>query len=81
MTVICPAEADRFSESEWIDVNVWAAMSSSVRCPCCGDPLIHLEAGIVEVRGAIGMDYAMHLAAEIGSRICRPLAVRVQGPP
>ena len=79
MTVICPADASRFSESEWIDLNVWAATSASVTCPCCGDLLVELENGVVQVRGAIGMGYATLLAAEIGQCIRRPLTVRVHG--
>lgn len=79
MTVICPANASRFTEAEWIDLNVWAATSDLVHCPCCGELLVTLENGVILVPGAIGTRFPVRLAAELGKRVPRPLTVRVQG--
>ncbi len=77
MTLICPADRPRFSESDWIDLNVWFAVSSSTRCPCCGEPLARLEDGRVRVMGSIGVGFATHLADEIRRYVSRPLTVIV----
>lgn len=78
MTVICPADSSRFSESDWLDLNVWLAISPTTTCPCCGELLVRLEDGRVQVTGAIGLAYATRLANEIGRFVNRPVAVVVR---
>jgi hypothetical protein len=80
MTVICPANASRFTEAEWIDLNVRAATSDLVHCLCCGELLVSLENGVILVPGAVGTRFPVKLAAELGKHVASPLTVRVQGP-
>jgi hypothetical protein len=54
MTVICPADASRFTESEWIVLNFLVPTSDAVHGSYCGEQLVSLENGVILATGAIG---------------------------
>jgi hypothetical protein len=77
MTLIRPADRQRFTEAEWASINVWFALSSSATCACCGEPLAQLEDGRVQVPGSVGVGFASRIADEIMRYVSLPLMVVV----
>lgn len=77
MTAIRPANRRAFSSAECQAVKVWLAESPEAICPCCGDPLAHVELGRVLVPGSIGFGFAARLAEGIERVVRRPLLVVV----